>query len=132
MDNSKIIEEFRSNHGIVGGWFEGMKLLIMTTKGAKSGKESLIPVAYSMYDENYVVVASKAGAPTNPSWYYNLLANPEITIEVGDEKIKVHAVNTNGKEREKLFNHHAKQYPTFNDYKAKTTRVIPVLILKQI
>src|SRR5579862_9568959 len=100
MDNSKIIEEFRANNGKVGGYFSGMNLLLMTTKGAKSGKESIIPVAYTKDGKNYVVVASKGGASTNPSWYYNLVSNPEITVEVGKDKFKVRAVDTQGKERE--------------------------------
>lgn len=132
MDNSKIIEEFRANNGKVGGFFSGLNLLLMTTKGAKSGKESIIPVAYTKDGEKFVVVASKGGAPTNPAWYYNLIANPEITVEVGSEKFKARAVNTADEERERLFNQHAAEYPQFNDYKAKTTRVIPVFALERI
>jgi deazaflavin-dependent oxidoreductase (nitroreductase family) len=132
MDNSKIIEEFRANEGEVGGMFSGMKLLLMTTKGAKSGKESIVPVAYTKDGENFVVVASKGGAPTNPAWYYNLIAHPEITVEVGNEKFQARAVNATGEERERLFNQHAAIYPTFNDYKAKTTREIPVLLLEHL
>jgi deazaflavin-dependent oxidoreductase (nitroreductase family) len=130
--NQKVINEFRANEGKVGGMFAGMKLLLLTTKGAKSGKELIVPVAYTMDGDKYVVVASKGGAPTNPAWYYNLLANPEITVEVGTKKFKARAKDTTGEERERLFNQHAKQYPTFNDYKAKTTRVIPVLTLEKI
>jgi deazaflavin-dependent oxidoreductase (nitroreductase family) len=132
MDNTKIIEEFRANNGKVGGFFTGMNLLLMTTKGAKSGKEFVIPVAYTKDGENFVVVASKGGAPTNPGWYYNLITYPEITVEVGNEKFQAQAVNTTGEERERLFNQHATAYPNFNDYKAKTTREIPVLILKRV
>jgi deazaflavin-dependent oxidoreductase (nitroreductase family) len=132
MDNTKIIEEFRSNHGIVGGYFEGATLLLMTTKGAKSGKEVIIPVMYTKDDDKYVVIASKGGAPENPGWYYNLLAHPEITVEVGDEKFQARAVNKTDKERERLFDQQAKLYPNFNEYKEKTTRVIPVFILERI
>jgi deazaflavin-dependent oxidoreductase (nitroreductase family) len=132
VDNSKIIEEFRANDGKVGGMFGGMNLLLMTTKGAKSGKEFIIPVAYTKDGENFVVVASKGGAPTNPAWYYNLIAHPEIIVEVDSEKFQARAVNTTDKERERLFNQHAAVYPTFNDYKAKTTREIPVLTLERL
>lgn len=132
MDNTKIIEEFRSNHGIVGGFFTGATLLLMHTKGAKSGKESIVPVVYTKDGDNFVVIASKGGAPENPAWYYNLVAHPEITIEVGDDKFKAKAVNKTGKERERLFEQHAKLYPNFNDYKTKTTRVIPVFILERV
>ncbi|HSX09674.1 MAG TPA: nitroreductase family deazaflavin-dependent oxidoreductase [Candidatus Saccharimonadales bacterium] len=130
--NKKIIEEFRANKGIVGGMFNGMPLLLVTTIGAKSGKEVTIPVAYSMDGDNYVIVASKGGAPENPAWYYNLLAHPEVTIEVGEEKFQVRAHDTKDEERERLFDQHAAKYPAFNDYKAKTSRVIPVLVLKKI
>jgi deazaflavin-dependent oxidoreductase (nitroreductase family) len=132
MDNTKIIEEFRSNQGKVGGFFASMSLLLVTTHGAKTGKETVIPVAYTKDGDHYVIVASKGGAPTNPAWYYNLLAHPEVTVEVGAEKFKARATNTTGKERERLFDQHAAQYPGFNDYKAKTTRVIPVFILERI
>lgn len=132
MDNTKIIEEFRANHGIVGGFFTGATLLLMKTKGAKSGKESIIPVVYTKDGDNFVVIASKGGAPENPGWYYNLVANPEITVEVGDDTFTVRAINKTGEEREKLFDQQAKLYPNFNDYKAKTTREIPVFILERI
>jgi deazaflavin-dependent oxidoreductase (nitroreductase family) len=132
MDSSKIIEEFRENNGKVGGFFSGMNLLLMTTKGAKTGKESIIPVAYTKDGEKFVVVASKGGAPTHPAWYYNLLANPEITVEVGSEKFKARAVNAESEERERLFNQHAAEYPQFNEYKEKTSRVIPVFTLERI
>jgi deazaflavin-dependent oxidoreductase (nitroreductase family) len=130
--NQKIIDEFRSNKGKVGGMFEGMELLLVTTKGAKSGKEVIFPVAYTKDGDKYVIVASKGGAPENPAWYYNLLANPEVMVEVGTEKFKARAKDTKDAERERLFDQHAKQYPTFNDYKAKTTRIIPVFTLEKI
>ena len=130
--NQKIIDEFRANDGKVGGMFAGMELLLVTTKGAKTGKESVIPVAYSKDGDKFVIVASKGGAPTHPAWYYNLLAHPEVTVEVGKEKFKAHAKDATGDEPERLFEQHAKKYPTFNDYKAKTTRVIPVLTLERI
>jgi deazaflavin-dependent oxidoreductase (nitroreductase family) len=130
--NQKIIDEFRVNGGKVGGMFSGMELLLVTTKGAKSGKEVVFPVAYTKDGDNYVIVASKGGAPENPAWYYNLLANPEVTVEVGAEKFQARAIDTKDEEREKLFDQHAKEYPQFNEYKAKTSRVIPVLKLEKI
>jgi deazaflavin-dependent oxidoreductase (nitroreductase family) len=130
--NKKIIEEFRANDGKVGGMFAGMELLLVTTKGAKSGKESIVPVAYSKDGEKYVIVASKGGAPENPAWYYNLLAHPEVTVEVEGEKFQARAKDTTGDERDRLFEQHATKYPTFNEYKAKTSRVIPVFILEKV
>lgn len=132
MDNSKVIEEFRAHQGRVGGPYKDMKLLLLTTTGAKTGREFTIPVAYTQDGDNFIIVASKGGAPTNPDWYYNLLAHPDVTIEVGTEKIQVHAIEAKEEERERLFDQHAREYPGFNGYKAKTTRQIPVFILEQI
>jgi deazaflavin-dependent oxidoreductase (nitroreductase family) len=129
--NTTIIDEFRSHQGEVGGRFTGATLLLMTTHGAKTGKESVIPVVYTKDADKFVIVASKGGAPNNPGWYYNLLAHPQITIEVGTEKFQVHAVNITGKERDRLFDQHANKFPYFNEYKNKTTRVIPVFVLKR-
>ncbi len=130
--NQQIIDEFRSNQGKVGGMFANMKLLLLTTQGAKSGKTTTSPVSYTKEGDRFVIVASKGGAPTNPAWYHNLLAHPEATVEVGTEKFKVRAVSVTGEERERLYDQHAKQYPAFNDYKAKTTRKIPVFLLERI
>ncbi len=130
--NKKIIDEFRANQGKVGGMFDGMSLVLVTTKGAKSGKESVVPVAYSTDGDNFVIVASKGGAPENPAWYYNLLAHPEVTIEIGEEKMKVRAKDTKNDERTRLFDQHAEKYPAFNEYKTKTTRVIPVFLLEKV
>jgi deazaflavin-dependent oxidoreductase (nitroreductase family) len=131
MDNSKIIEEFRKNHGKVGGMFEGMNILLVTAIGAKSGKEITFPVAYTIDDGQYIIVASKGGAPENPSWYYNLTSHPQVVVELGDEKFNAVAKETINEERERLFDLHAKVYPTFYEYKAKTSRVIPVFLLKR-
>ena len=130
--NAPIIEEFRANGGKVSGMFGGMDLLLLTTTGAKSGKVSTIPVAFTKDGDNFVVVASKGGAPNNPDWYHNLVAHPEVMIEVGTDKVPVRASETKGEERERLFEQHADRYPGFNDYKAKTTRTIPVFILERM
>lgn len=130
--NKKIIDEFRANQGKVGDMFANMNLLLLTTHGAKTNKEYTVPVAYTKDADRFVIVASKGGAPTNPDWYYNLLAHPEVTVEVGNEKFQAQAINTEGKERNRLFEQHAKQYPNFNEYKEKTTRLIPVLLLERL
>lgn len=132
MDNTKIIEEFRKNNGSVSGMFSGMQILLMTTKGAKSQKESVIPVAYSKEADKYVIAASKAGAPNNPSWYYNLLAHPQILVEVGSEKFQALATRITGVERNRLYHLHESTYPAFRDYQLKTTREIPIFILEKI
>jgi len=127
--NKGIIEEFRANGGVVGGHFEGMKLLLVHTTGAKSGLERINPVAQISDGDRYVIIASKGGAPTNPDWYYNLKANPEVTIEVGTQKFSALAAITDEPERSELFEKMASQYPGFEDYKEKTKRVIPVVTL---
>src|SRR5262245_57169326 len=101
--NAKIIAEFRANGGRVGGMFEGRSLLLLHHTGARSGTERINPVAYTKDGSRYVVIASKGGAPTNPSWYHNLKANPDTTIEVGAESVPVVATEATGEERDRLF-----------------------------
>jgi deazaflavin-dependent oxidoreductase (nitroreductase family) len=127
--NRSIIEEFRANDGEVGGPFEGAPVLLLTTIGAKSGERRTTPVMYLPDDGRMVVFASKAGAPTNPAWYHNLVANPRATVEVGTETVDVDAVVTEGQERERLYNRQADLYPQFGEYARKTTRQIPVVAL---
>lgn len=127
--NQKVIAEFRANGGKVNGPFEGRTLLLLHTKGAKSKAERINPVAYVRDGERYVVIASKGGAPTNPDWYYNIVADPELTIEVGTEKFKVHATVSDEPERTRLYNKMVEMMPGFDDYRKKTTRKIPVIVL---
>jgi len=127
--NAKIIEEFRANGGQVGGMFENMPLLLLHHTGAKSGQDRVNPVAYNRDGERYVIFASKAGAPTNPDWYHNLMAHPEVTIEVGTETIDVVAQQAEGEERERLFQAQAEHSPQFAEYQRNTDRVIPVITL---
>src|SRR5581483_2079613 len=98
--NAKVIDEFRSNGGVVGGMFEGMPMLLLHHVGAKSGTERVTPLAYYDDDGRYVIFASKAGAPTNPAWYHNLLAHPDVRIEVGNDSLDVVASEATGAERE--------------------------------
>src|SRR5271167_3972966 len=102
--NRAIIDEFRANDGKLGGPFEGAPVLLLTTTGAKSGERRTTPVMYLPDGERMVIFASKAGAPTNPAWYHNLLANPTATVEVGTETVDAAAVVTSGEERDRLFN----------------------------
>jgi deazaflavin-dependent oxidoreductase (nitroreductase family) len=127
--NAKIIEEFHTNEGRVGGMFEGMPLLLLHHTGAKSGKSRVNPLAYQSDGGRYVVFASKAGAPTNPDWYHNLKAHPNITIEVGADTIDVVAGEASGEERERLYRTQAERVPQFADYEEKAGRVIPVMVL---
>ena len=127
--NRQIIAEFRKNHGKVGGNFEGAPLLLLHTVGRRSGKPRLNPVMYLRDGERYVVFASKAGADTNPDWYDNLQASPDVQIEVEDDTIDVHAEEINGLERKRLYERQASIYPNFAEYQSKTKRVIPVIAL---
>jgi deazaflavin-dependent oxidoreductase (nitroreductase family) len=128
--NKAIIEEFRANDGKVGGNFEGAPVLLLSTKGAKSGEQRTTPVMYLPDGERMVIFASKAGAPTNPAWYHNLRATPTATVEVGTDTVEVQATVTSGEERERLYKRQAKLYPQFADYEQKTTREIPVIALE--
>jgi deazaflavin-dependent oxidoreductase (nitroreductase family) len=127
--NARIIEEFRANEGRVGGTFAGSTLLLLHHVGAKSGKARVNPLAYNRDGDRYVVFASKAGAPTNPDWYHNLKAHPDVTIEVGTDTIRVRAEEATGEERDRLFRAQAERSPQFAEYQSKTERVIPVIVL---
>src|SRR5262245_50157142 len=130
--NQKVITEFRANQGKVGGQFANRPLLLLTTTGAKSGKTYTNPLAYTKDGDRFVVIASFGGAPKNPSWYNNLVAHPEVTVEVGSERFKAKATVTTGEERQRLYDQQAKQIPAFAEYAKKTTRQIPVIVLTRI
>ncbi len=127
--NAKIIQEFHANEGRVSGMFEGMPLLLLHHTGAKSGKSRVNPLAYQGDGGRYVIFASKAGAPTNPDWYHNLKAHPNVKIEVGSDTIDALASEATGEERERLFRTQAERIPQFADYEQKAGRTIPVMIL---
>ena len=128
--NAKIIEEFHSSEGRVGGMFEGMPLLLLHHTGAKSGKSRINPLAYQSDDGRYVIFASKAGAPSNPDWYHNLKAQPNVEVEVGTDTIDVVAGEATGEERERLYRTQVERVPQFAEYeKTAGERVIPVIIL---
>ena len=127
--NKTIIEEFRANDGKIGGQFEGASLLLLSTTGAKSGLMRTNPLAYLADGANFVVVASFAGAPTSPPWYHNLLANPDVEVEVGAERIAVQAEVVEEPERSALYEKMESVMPAFSEYRSKTTRLIPVVKL---
>jgi len=130
--NQKVIEEFRANDGKVGGPYANMTLLLLHTTGAKSGLPRVNPVAYMADDEKLVIIASKAGAASNPGWYYNLIANPEVSVEAGIEQFQALATITQEPERTELFEKMATLYPRFAEYPRKTTRIIPVVTLTRL
>lgn len=129
--NGQIIAEFQANGGRVGGPFAGAKLLLLTTTGARSGQPRVSPLAYTADGDRYVVIASKGGAPTNPDWYHNIIANPDVTVEVGTERFAARATVAEGAERERLFAQMAAERPGFADYQRKTTRVLPVILIER-
>jgi deazaflavin-dependent oxidoreductase (nitroreductase family) len=127
--NQAIIDEFRANGGKVGGWFAGHTLLLLHTIGAKSQQPHINPVACVTDDDRLVIVASKGGAPTNPDWYYNLVAHPVVTVEVGTEQFQVRATVAEEPERSRLYQKMVADMPGFAEYEQKTTRKIPVFVL---
>jgi deazaflavin-dependent oxidoreductase (nitroreductase family) len=130
--NEAIIDEFRANSGKVGGPFAGKTLLLLHTVGAKSGQERINPVAYVTDGDRLVIIASKGGAPTNPDWYYNILANPLVKVEVGTEQLQARAAIASEPERTRLYNKMVEMMPGFAEYQRNTTRVIPVMTLTRV
>ncbi|WP_188192542.1 nitroreductase family deazaflavin-dependent oxidoreductase [Nonomuraea sp. SYSU D8015] len=127
--NQQVIEEFRANEGRVGGMFEGAPLVLLTTTGAKSGRQVTTPVMYLADGERYVVIASNAGADNHPAWYHNLRATPQATVEVGTEKFTAKAEFVEDGERDRLYARMVEQAPGFAEYEARTSRRIPVVAL---
>ncbi|HEY7270623.1 MAG TPA: nitroreductase family deazaflavin-dependent oxidoreductase [Dehalococcoidia bacterium] len=129
--NKNIIAEFRANKGAVGGPFKGAPLLLLTSKGAKSGKEHTTPLMYLPDGERIAIFASMGGAPKNPAWYHNVVANPKVRVEAGAESFEATATVAQGSERDDLYARQSKAYPQFAEYQQKTSRKIPVVILKR-
>lgn len=122
--NRRNIDEFRTNHGRLGGPFEGAPVLLLHTTGARSGQERVHPLMYLADDGRYLLFASAAGVDRSPAWYWNLIANPDASIEVGDKHLDVHAV-----ERDAKYADQAQRYPQYAEYQRTTTRIIPVVAL---
>ena len=129
--NKEVIQEFRSNDGKVGGFFEGMDLLLVHTTGAKSGELRINPTVYLQDGEDYVIAASKGGADSHPDWYYNLLANPWVIVEVGGDTFSAWAEVAAEPERSDLYGKLAGKYSMFSEYEQKTDRKIPVIKLSR-
>ena len=130
--NRTIIDDFRSNGGMVGGSFEGRPVLLLSTTGAKTGLRRLNPLVYLADGDRWLVFASKGGGPKNPDWYHNLVADPAVTIEVGTETIAARAEVITGEERDRLYAQQAERYPQFAAYQERTARVIPVIALSSV
>jgi deazaflavin-dependent oxidoreductase (nitroreductase family) len=106
--------------------------LLLTTTGRKSGEKYVFPLYYGKAGNSYIIVASKGGAPDHPGWYKNLLANPEVEVQVGTEKFKARATTASGAERARLWHEALKFWPPYADYEKKTDREIPVVVLDPI
>ena len=119
--NRQIIEEFRANAGRVGGPFEGAPLLLLHTTGARTGRERINPTMYQNLGGSVAVFASKAGAPSHPDWYHNLLANPEVTAEIGSDTRRFRARTATGDERARIWDQQKQDYPGFADYETTDT-----------
>ena len=130
--NKAIIEEFRANGGKVGGYFADVTVLLLHTRGARSQQPRVNPLVYLTDGDRLVIAASKRGAPTNPDWYYNLVANPMVTVEVGTEKFQARATVAAEPERTRLYDRMAAAMPNYAEYQRSTTRIIPVIILTRV
>ncbi len=128
--NRSVISEFRANDGVVGGPFAGAPMILVNHRGARSGTVYTAPLVYTRDGDKYVVIASKGGAPEDPQWFRNLVANPDVTVEVGTETISVRARIAEGDERDRLFRAQADAMPNFDEYAKATTREIPVVVLE--
>src|SRR3984885_2539173 len=127
--NQDIVDEFRANAGQVGGNFDGAPLLLLHTVGGLSDRERVSPVMYQDLGGPVAVFATKGGAPTNPDWYRNLVARPDISAEIRTETRRFRARTATGAERDRIWTKQKRDYPGFAQYEAQTDRVIPVVIL---
>ena len=129
--NQQLIDAFRADKNKVDGQFSGRALLLLTTIGAKSGRRHTVPLSYFTDGDRIFVLAAHSGAPNHPAWYHNLLAQPEVTVELGSEIWQTRAVVAERQERERLFNKRAEEAPYVLDMQRKITRQIPVVILRR-
>ncbi len=127
--NKTVIEEFRANDGVVGGQFEGAPVLLLGTKGAKSGVDRVNPMMYLEEDGKIYVFASYAGADKHPDWFHNIKADAKVTVEIGTEKYEATAQPVPLEERDRIYAIQASRFANFAEYETKTTRVIPVVEL---
>lgn len=133
-NNRKVIAEFRANNGVVGGHYDGWPMLILHTTGAKSGRKRETPLVYlpdgEGTRESMVIIASAGAQPMHPAWYHNLVANPEVTVEVGSKLVSAMARVATGAERDRLYARQAARFPFFAEYEKKAARTIPVIVLE--
>ncbi|HEV7811178.1 MAG TPA: nitroreductase family deazaflavin-dependent oxidoreductase [Candidatus Limnocylindrales bacterium] len=127
-----LIADMRANGGRPSsGPMAGKTLMILTSKGAKSGEPRTAIVTYHRDGDRLVIAASKSGAPTHPAWYHNVVANPDVTVEVDNEVFPGHVREITGAERDRLWNDHVRELPEFGEYPKITDRVIPILVVEK-
>ena len=131
--NQQIIDEFRSNEGKVGAPFEKARMILVHHRGAKSGTDRVSPLVYQPVGDAFAVFASRGGAPENPSWFHNLVANPDTVVEIGTETIPVRARVLEGEEREAVWTKQKQDVPVFADYEQRSAgiREIPVILFER-
>lgn len=127
----QVIEEFRANGGNVGGQLAGAPVLLLTTTGAKSGKPRTLPLVYLSEGGHIYVFAGNRGLPANPAWYHNLVAHPDVTVEVGNEKFEARAIVVDDAEAERLGRIQVQKIPAIAELAAKITRKIPAILLER-
>ncbi len=130
--NRSVIEDFRAHDGKASGQFADAPLMLMTTTGANCGEERVVPIVYTRDADRRVVAASKAGALTHLDWYFNVVAHPEVTVELPGETYRARATVVDRGERDRLYAAHAAAMPNFAEYETRTERVIPVVVLERI
>jgi deazaflavin-dependent oxidoreductase (nitroreductase family) len=128
-DQERVVAEFRARGGRVGGYHAAMQLLLLTTTGARTGLRRAVPLTYLPDGDRYLVTAGNAGSDGHPAWYYNLIAGPEVTVEVGTEVFEAVAIAAGEAERVTLYDRFSAAYPQAAAYQARTSRQIPVIIL---
>jgi deazaflavin-dependent oxidoreductase (nitroreductase family) len=129
--NRAVIEEFRANAGKLGGHWDGRDLLLLTTRGRHTGRPHTTPVVYTRDGERLLVYASKGGYPKHPDWYLNLVADPQVVVEVGPERYAAVGTTITGEERDRLYAAQAARNPAFAGFQERTSRVIPVVALER-
>jgi deazaflavin-dependent oxidoreductase (nitroreductase family) len=127
-----LMDDIRTNGRPTQGPMAGRPLMVLTTKGARTGQDREAVVTYTRDGDRYVIAASKSGAPTNPQWFYNIKANPDVTVEAEGQKFNARATVTSGAERDRLWAQHAEERPEFREYPNKTDRVIPMILLDRL
>ena len=130
--NQQVIDEFRANGGRCGGPFEGNPMVLLTTTGARSGLPRISPVTYTTDGDRWVLIASKAGADHHPAWYHNLVAHPEVVLEVGTERFAARARVAEEPERSRLYAERVAVMPRFDGYRQSTDRTIPVVVIERV